>query len=288
MHPAAEARIDQPGLAKAPADDPERSSGTCSRLCAQRHAEQPLKLRDRHPRVGVVHASPSPAPAAGGRLNGRSSTNTHSPRRQPDRLGAQLVDARRRLADADLAGDHDAVEQLRRAARAGSASCPTSSRSGPSRTPAARAARTASTIDGSGCAPANSRSISPSARSSPSSRPSSFSKVRLVDAALLEADQQLARRRVAAEGLRERRRVQALGLAEGAEGGEQVGRHHAAPVDQQAADRCRRSSPVPARRPDGVPALRRRLRPHGSNRSPSATSSACAASCSTPSPKCTR
>ena len=71
-----------------------------------------------------------PISAAGVRLNGRSSTNTHSSRARADRLGPELVDPRGGLADPDLTGDHRCPRRARRAAAAGSCSSPTSSRSG--------------------------------------------------------------------------------------------------------------------------------------------------------------
>ena len=53
-----------------------------------------------------------PSSSAGARLNGRSSTNTHWLGCHAGALGAQLVHPRGGLADALLAGDDDAVEQL--------------------------------------------------------------------------------------------------------------------------------------------------------------------------------
>ena len=53
-----------------------------------------------------------PTASAPSQFSRRSSTNTHSAGCEPDPLGAEPEDLRLRLVEPDLAGDHDAVEQL--------------------------------------------------------------------------------------------------------------------------------------------------------------------------------
>ena len=119
---------------------------------AQADAEQRLEPRDR--RLGVAVSTVAiPSAAAGLRLPGRSSTNTHALRRDADRARRR---ARRSPASACASRARRRSRRRRTARRSASgrsASSPHEFDTSPVRTPARRAARTASSIASSGCMP---------------------------------------------------------------------------------------------------------------------------------------
>ena len=178
-----------------------------------------------------------PSSSAGVRLKGRSSTNTHRSGAYAGALGAQLVHPQRGLADALLARDDHAVEQFLEHVVGVAVHAPGV---GHERRADAGGVGAAHSVDHRArraATPANSPSTRPSDSTSSSSanltsnRGSSSSPVSSAISSSRAA-------RVAAEDARQRLRVDARLQAVGVEGGEQVGRQHPAPVDQQS--RCGR------------------------------------------------
>ena len=87
---------------------------------------QPLELAS----ASRCSTAVMPQPRRPSQFSRRSSTNTQSRGIEPDPLGAQPEDLGLRLVQPHLAGDHDAVEQLRESCRGRSGRVPRSWRSG--------------------------------------------------------------------------------------------------------------------------------------------------------------
>ncbi len=191
-----------------------------------------------------------PSSAAGGRLNGRSSTNTHAAGAKRDRSRAALVDLRGRLAHADLPGDDDAVEQPRQQFSVIAPGAP-----GVGDETGADALRPRPRDGGLH------RLVGDAAGEQAVDQPGGGDTEHLGEARLelllgersgLQPDEQLPARRVRAKAPADGVGVDAVRLAERPEGVKDVGRHHPAPVDEQALEAARPVSPGPSRPPSST------------------------------------
>ena len=175
-----------------------------------------------------------PTASAPSQFSRRSSTNTHRAAARPDALGAQLEDLRLRLVQADLAGDHDAVEELVEQ-RAVVAATPPGVRdhAGLDARPAGAAQGLEHRLLGLHAAEEAIDQSFVAVGRDPQQRAELRRERVLVELSGLEPSQQRERLRVLAEELLDQLPVEPLRVAEGAEAVPDVGGEDAAVVDEQ-------------------------------------------------------